>query len=715
MARGAFSKGLHVFKERELSQVNQSGSNGDLFEYIIAPKDKDGRTNAPRSSPREKGSPVFRDNQEISGFSPRSYGVTRNQLQDSHSRSSVSTHEIDSFGMESTFDEGFHTAHDLQSMQDHRQGTPPNSSHKRYHQSPSYSMHGDVGMVDSDSLERPSLDQTAQSYGVNQAPILIAKGPGDNSTSKYGGSSTLSFTNTVPYDGIVSSASNLDQLGALNSGKDSKSKKGKEKKVKKNKFSPNSTAISAISENQLYSGLSDMHTGLFLSTLNTNRATTPPPKAAKLKGFPTELPPRPTQRSPMPIRVTAEARAQFVARKQDERLALERRLAQPHLVRRSLPASKTFSGISLFKNLTFNGWVAIGLIQFGFLSTAVCVGAIITVESTSKSGPVDLSVPMIWWLVLSILLLCVGISIFVVLRVRGILHNPQPGFRRRVGSREIVDGHLGRRGDVENTTHGQRSFEMVSGAHITRREAFTSFDTPQSVQNAYTEVLRPNNMEIFRRVPNSHHGFEQVPTYGARGGLPYEAPPMNNSPEIGNYRPTAVIPATPLTPLPQAVLSPITFRDFNDCPTHQYTPSKSSGGHSVNAPTQDVNFTPTGMPSWNSVRSRDSLVAAAPHRDLAMKTLLGESPVPEVSSSIISQSIITSQYFGEPLLTSIYCSPQLAISRTSGTASKAASNLQHHHKLLYIHTCHRPILYVVLLRDCSKHGLWARLHPAVLA
>ncbi|KAJ8069923.1 hypothetical protein OCU04_000332 [Sclerotinia nivalis] len=634
MARGAFSKSLSVFKEKELTQVNQSSSNGDLFEYLIAPKDKGGQLNTSANSPMEKDSPIFTDNQGTSVFSPHPYDITRNQLHGSHSRGlSGSTNDMDSFEMESTYDDGFHTANEIQSMQHRREGTPPNSSiaYNEYHQSPSYSMRHDTLITGPASVQQPSANQQVQSCSTHQAPVLIAKGPGDNATPRFRGSSTLSFTNTVPYNVMTVPESNVDQLGVLTGEKDSKSKKSKEKKTKKSKFSPNSTAVSAISENQLYSGLSDMHTGLFLSTYNGNRASTPRPKDAKSTAFPTELPQRPAARPSLPIRVTAEARAQFAARKQDERLALERRLAEPHLVRRTVSSNNNW-GISFFQGLTSNCWVAFAVTQFGLLSTAVSVGVVVTIRSTSnQSSTSNISVVVIWWLVLSVILLCVGGTTFGIMIFRGSAYHPRAGFRRRAGSREIVDGSIGR-GDLESGHHGQRSFEMVPGANIIRQEALSTFDNPQRVQNSYTEVLRPN-MEIFQRVPNAHHGFEQVPTYGTGEGPHYE-PPRLNSPEIENYGYMVANPATPLTPLPQAVLKPVTPRNINDFSVHHYTPSKLSEPHSANASMPDEAYGTMGIPSWTSVRSRDSLVAAAPHRDLAMKSLLGETTAPETSLGI---------------------------------------------------------------------------------
>ncbi|KAF7879036.1 hypothetical protein EAF04_000236 [Stromatinia cepivora] len=597
MARGAFSKSLSVFKEKELTQVNQSSSNGDLFEYLIAPKDKGGQLNTSGSSPMEKDSPIFTDSQVTSVFSPHPYDITRNQLHDSHSRGlSGSTNDMDSFEMESTYDHGFHTAKEIQSMQHRREGTPPNSSvpYNEYHQSPSYSMRHDTRIAGPPSVQQPSADQQVQSYGTHQAPVLIAKGPSDNAIPRFRGSSTLSFTNTVPYNAMTVPESNMDQLGVLTSGKDSKSKDSKEKKTKKS---------------------NDMHTGLFLSTYNGNRASTPRPKATKSTGFPTELPPRPAPRPPLPIRVTAEARAQFAARKQDERLALERRLAEPHLVRRTVSANNNW-GISFFQGFTSNCWVAFAVTQFGLLSTAVSVGVVVAIKSTAnQSYTGNISVVVIWWLVLSVILLCVGGAAFGVMIFRGSAYHPRAGFRRRTGSREIVDGSIGR-GDLESGHHGQRSFEMVPGANIIRQEALVDF--------RYSST-----------VPNDHHGFEQVPTYGTGEGLHYE-PPRINSAEIENYGYIVVNPATPLTPLPQAVLKPVTprNRNINDFSVHHYTPSKLSEPHSASASMPDEAYGTMGIPSWTSVRSRDSLVAAAPHRDLAMKSLLGETTAPETSLDI---------------------------------------------------------------------------------
>ncbi|KAF7919463.1 uncharacterized protein EAE98_009303 [Botrytis deweyae] len=590
MARGAFSKGLNVFKEKELTQGNQSLSNADLSEYLIPSKDKDGRGSLDENYQMVKGSPSLNRSQDTAAFAPRLYGITRNQLPDSHSRGlSACTNDMDSFGMESTYDDGLHTAKENQSS----------------------------------AIQR--------SYDHDQKPTLIAKGSGDNAAPVFEASSTSPFKNTIPYGGKAI-PENLDQLGALTSPKDTSSKKGKDKKSKKSKFSPNSTAVSAVSEDELYSGLSDMHMGLFLSTYNGKRATPSPAKVTKSTSFPTELPPRPTPRPPLPIRVTAEARAQFAARKQDERLALERRLAEPHLVRRSLPINNK-GGIGFFSNLTTSCWVTVGVTQFGMLSTAVCVGVIIAIKNANnKPGPYNISVPVIWWLVLSVLLLCVGASTFVVMLIRGIAHNPQVGVRRPNGSRDIVDSNLRSRGDLESGIPGPQSFEMVPIAHTPRQGEFPSFATPQTVQNSYTEVMRPN-LDTFRQVPNTNHGFEQVPLYGVRGGSDYQSPIMINE-YIGNYNYSPVVAESPLTPLPQAILSPGLSRQADDFSTVYHTPSKPSGSRPVNVLTPDAPFIPTGMSARTSVRSRDSLVAAATHRDLAMRTLMGESPAPETSLDI---------------------------------------------------------------------------------
>ncbi|KAF7958438.1 hypothetical protein EAE96_001986 [Botrytis aclada] len=593
MARGAFSKGLNVFKEKELTQGNQSLSNADLSEYLIPSKDKDGRGSPTESNKMMTNSSSLTRSQDIATFAPRFHGITRNQLPDSHSRGlSANTNDMDSFGMESTYDDGLHTGKDNRST-------------------------------------AAGLPATQRSYDHGQNPTLTAKGSSDNAAPVFEPSSTLSFTNTVPYGGKAITE-NMDQLGALTSPKNTSSKKGKDKKSKRSKFSPNSTAVSAVSEDELYSGLSDMHMGLFLSTYNGKRASPSPPKVNNSTRFPTKLPPRPTPRPPLPIRVTAEARAQFAARKQDERLALERRLAEPHLVRCSAPGNQK-GGFEGFNNLTSNCWATIVVTQFGMVSTAICVGVIIAIKN-NKSGPFNISVPVIWWLVLSVLLLCVGAATFVVILVRGIAHNPQVGFRRPAGSRDIADSNLRSRGDLESGIHGPQSFEMVPIARTPRQEAFPSFATPQTVQNSYTEVLRPN-ADMSRQFPNANHGFEQVPVYGAGGGPNYQSPRMINA-HAENYNYTPVVAESPLTPLPQAILSPGFSRQADYFSAIHHTPSKPSGSRLVNASTPDAPFTPTEMPSRTSVRSRDSLVATATHRNLAMRTLMGESPIPETSLDI---------------------------------------------------------------------------------
>ncbi|KAM0129731.1 hypothetical protein ACHAO1_008332 [Botrytis cinerea] len=627
MARGAFSKGLNVFKEKELTQGNQSLSNADLSEYLIPSNDKDGRGSPTEISQMVKSSPSLTRSQDNSTFSPRPYAITRNQLPDSHSRGlSTYTNDMDSFGMESTYGDGLHTTKENQYSSHHREGTPPNNPTvcNDFCQPHSYSDRGDATMAGPSATQQP--------YGHYQNPTLIAKGPGDNTAPVFARSNALSFANKVPYSGKAIPESSLDQLGALTSPKGNSSKKGKDKKPKRSKFSPNSTAVSAVSEDELYSGLSDMHMGLFLSTYNGRRASPSPPKAAKSTNFPTELPPRPTPRPPLPIRVTAEARAQFAARKQDERLALERRLAEPHLVRRSVPNNNKGS-IGFFNNLTSNSWVAVGATQFGIVSTAVCVGVIIAVKSTNdKPGPFIISVPVIWWLVLSVLLLLVGSSTFIVMLVRGVAHKPQVGSRRPTGSRDIADGNLRTRGDLESGIPGPQSFEMVPVAHTPRQGTFPSFATPETVQNSYAEVLKPN-ADMSRQVPNANYGFEQVPVYGARGGPDFQFPRMINS-DHEDYNYTPAVAESPLTPLPQAIFSPGFSRQADYFTTNHHTPSKPSGFRPVNVSTPDSPFTPTGMPARTSVRSRDSLVAAATHRDLAMRTLMGESPVQENSLDI---------------------------------------------------------------------------------
>ncbi|KAK6615144.1 hypothetical protein H4I95_00296 [Botrytis cinerea] len=558
MARGAFSKGLNVFKEKELTQGNQSLSNADLSEYLIPSNDKDGRGSPTEISQMVKSSPSLTRSQDNSTFSPRPYAITRNQLPDSHSRGlSTYTNDMDSFGMESTYGDGLHTTKENQYSSHHREGTPPNNPTvcNDFCQPHSYSDRGDATMAGPSATQQP--------YGHYQNPTLIAKGPGDNTAH-----------------GKAIPESSLDQLGALTSPKGNSSKKGKDKKPKRSKFSPNSTAVSAVSEDELYSGLSDMHMGLFLSTYNGRRASPSPPKAAKSTNFPTELPPRPTPRPP-------------------------------------------------FRS----DWVAVGATQFGIVSTAVCVGVIIAVKSTNdKPGPFIISVPVIWWLVLSVLLLLVGSSTFIVMLVRGVAHKPQVGSRRPTGSRDIADGNLRTRGDLESGIPGPQSFEMVPVAHTPRQGTFPSFATPETVQNSYAEVLKPN-ADMSRQVPNANYGFEQVPVYGARGGPDFQFPRMINS-DHEDYNYTPAVAESPLTPLPQAIFSPGFSRQADYFTTNHHTPSKPSGFRPVNVSTPDSPFTPTGMPARTSVRSRDSLVAAATHRDLAMRTLMGESPVQENSLDI---------------------------------------------------------------------------------
>ncbi|KAI9640823.1 hypothetical protein NHQ30_010664 [Ciborinia camelliae] len=631
MARGAFSKGLDHFKQRELIQGNAS-SNGDLFQYLITPGDNS-EVSKTSSSPIETSSSGFLDSQKASAFSPHNYDITRNQLQDSHSRGlSVSTNELDTYA-----NDDFHTANEIPS-QNRRGDTPPNiRMHDDYNQSPSYSVRGGTKAA---KMGSPTIAEP-RAHQVGQLPVLVAKGPGSNTTPNFTNSSIISFTNTVPYNAVVSSDNNAPQLRALSSSKAAALGSTK-KKHKNRKFSPDATNVSAISENSLYSGLSDMHTGLFLSTYNgCQQSSTVRTNVAKSKAFPAELPPRPAQRDPLPIRVTAEARAQFTARKQEQRLAMERRLAEPHLVRR-LPPNDKWS-LEFLKRLSSNCWVAIGVTQFSILSTTACIGVMIGIKSASTQfSPTVISVPVIWWFVLSVLLMAAGGAAFVTMFVRRNVRQPQ-GFRRRVGSREIVDGSLGRNAnaDLEGGLHVPRSFEMLSGAHIPRQQAFSVFDTPQRVQPPLAGAVRPT-LKKFQRGPTDHHGFTKIPVHGI-GERSYFQPRMQN-PEADNAGFIVASPTTPLTPLPQAVLNPTTPRHVNDFAANDYeSPNDINRLPPIGLAITDaqaIAATPKAplrrpIPERStSARSRESLLVAAVHREQAMKSLLGESDVPETTLDI---------------------------------------------------------------------------------
>ncbi|RAL63256.1 hypothetical protein DID88_004333 [Monilinia fructigena] len=216
MARGSSSKGPDTFRNRELIQESLH-SNRDLFDLLISSQDED--TRSVDNSSKDKSSPAFTDTHHTPAFLPQSYGLTRSQLVSNHS-----ANDTDSFAFESTY-ERYHTARDLQGTQQDRGGTPPNVSANYYHQSPSYSIRGDTS-------------------GAYSTPVLVAKGPGSNAARAFGGSSTISFT--IPCNRH-------------------ESEKGEEEEVK---FSPNSTATSAVSDNQLYSGLNDAQVGFYMSTYN---------------------------------------------------------------------------------------------------------------------------------------------------------------------------------------------------------------------------------------------------------------------------------------------------------------------------------------------------------------------------------------------------------------------------------------------------------------
>ncbi|QSZ30265.1 hypothetical protein DSL72_004787 [Monilinia vaccinii-corymbosi] len=624
-AQGVFPRGGTSFKDR---LQGSSPSKGDFFELSSSPQDNHGMSI--NNFPVEYNSSTFTGNHQTPTFIPRSHGLTRNQLMDSHSRAtSGGIDDPDSFAFESTY-EGYHTAEDIREIQRNRGGTPPNRSFNYYHQSPSYSMRGDT------SVSPPSPQ------------VLVAKGPGSNAAGTLKGSSTISFSNKFPSGAQVSNDTNemLSSRGSTKAKNLIPIKKDK-KKEKRFKFSPNSTAVSAVSDNRLYSGLNDAQLGFYMSTYNGGEPSNfHRPKVSKNRGFPKELPPRPAPREPQPVRVTAEARAQYIARKENQRLEMERRLAVPHLIRRAPPVS-TVWGAS-FKLLTRNAWIFVVIAAFGLLSMVACLAAIITLKNVGEKSPgyLLISVPMIWWLVISAVVLCGGVVGFVVVRVPATRQRPNIGFRHRVGPREIMDGSLGRGGGLGSGFNGQ-SFEMVSGSRLQRlpphgttngspaprREALSSFNTPKIAQNTNTEVQRQNLGES-ERGPVESHGFNQVHVRGAGEESYFER--MAHSPEAGEPNHTGFIaasPVTPLTPLSKAVLIPTAPRNGNDFLVSHYRHSSRSYVPFSN-PASDVPEDPGAASTRISSRSRDSLIAAAPHREQALKSLLGETPAPDTALGI---------------------------------------------------------------------------------
>lgn len=622
MARGSSSKGPGTIRNRE--QVQESlDSDGDLFELLISSQDEDKRS--VDNSPKDKSSPTFTGTHHTSAFLPQSYSLTRNQLMNNHSRyESETTHDTDSFAFESTY-ERYHTARELQGTQHIRGGTPPTMSANYYHQSPSYSIRGDTS-------------------GAYSNPALVAKGPGSNAARTFGGSSTISFTNTLP-SGTRVVNDDANNLSSVNHPKATNLKTGKKEKKKKSKFSPNSTTASAVSDNQLYSGLNDAQLGFYMSTYNGGEPSNfHPIKVAKTREFPKDLPPR-----PQPVRVTAEARAQYNARKEDQRLALERRLAVPHLIRRSPPVGTGLC--ESFKLLTRNAWILVVVASFGLLSMVICFAVIVTIKNVGDNPSENpISIPIIWWLVASVLVFCGGIVAFVVLRVCKTPQRSEIGFRNRIGPNEIIDGSLRHGGDLESGFNGQ-SFEMVSGSRLPRygrsgttngspaprQETLSSFDSPNTVQNAHEEDPR-QIVGRFERVPIASDGFDAVPVHGT-GEESYFGRRLHSSGKTDDAGFMAKSPATPLTPLPQAVLSPTIPRNINDFSiSHYRTPSRPCAPIGIPTPDiPDIPEDPEAVSTRVSTRSRDSLIAAGAHRNRALKSLLGETPAPDVSSGSSNQ------------------------------------------------------------------------------
>ncbi|KAB8302442.1 hypothetical protein EYC80_005852 [Monilinia laxa] len=660
MARGSSSKGPGTFRNRELIQESLH-SNGDMFDLSISSQNEYIRS--VDNSPKDRSSPEFTGTHHTSAFLPQSYGLTRSQLMNNHS-----ANDTDSFAFEGTY-ERYHTARDLQGTQQNRSGTPPTVSANYYHESPSYSIRGDTS-------------------GAYSTPVLVAKGPGSNAARAFGGSSTISFTNTV-LTGMRVVNDNTDMLSSVNCPKATNLMHEKKEKKKKSKFSPNSTATSAVSDNQLYSGLNDAQLGFYMSTYNGGEPSNfHRPKVAKTRGFPKELPPR-----PQPVRVTAEARAQYNARKEDQRLARERRLAVPHLIRRSSPVSNGW-GKSL-ELLTRNAWILVVVASFGLLSMVICSAVIITIKSVGeKSSEHSISVPIIWWLATSALIFCGGIVSFVVLRVRSTPRRSEIGFRNRVGPNEIIDGTLRHGGELESGFNGQ-SFEMVSGSHLPRygrfgttngspaprQEALSSFDTPKTVQDVHQEVPH-RNFGRLERVPIASYDFKAAPIRGT-GEESYFGGRFQSSGESDHTGFMANRPGTPLTPLPQAVLSPTTPRYINNFSVSHYrTPSRPCAPISIPTPgIPDIPEDPEAVSMRVSTRSRDSLVAAGPHRDQALKSLLGETPAPDEILGITNIYDGNRQSIGSApsSLTSTYSFVPSPLKRveTEGPLAKLEKSLTH--------------------------------------
>ncbi|KAA8576737.1 hypothetical protein EYC84_006805 [Monilinia fructicola] len=542
--------------------------------------------------------------------------------------------------------ERYHTARELQGTQHIRGGTPPTMSANYYHQSPSYSIRGDTS-------------------GAYSNPALVAKGPGSNAARTFGGSSTISFTNTLPSGTRVvnDDANNLSSVNHPKATNLKTGEKGEEEEVQV--LAKFYYCFCCIGQPAI---------------LGLERCT--------IRFLHVDL-----QWRPQPVRVTAEARAQYNARKEDQRLALERRLAVPHLIRRSPPVGTGLC--ESFKLLTRNAWILVVVASFGLLSMVICFAVIVTIKNVGDNPSENpISIPIIWWLVASVLVFCGGIVAFVVLRVCKTPQRSEIGFRNRIGPNEIIDGSLRHGGDLESGFNGQ-SFEMVSGSRLPRygrsgttngspaprQETLSSFDSPNTVQNAHEEDPR-QIVGRFERVPIASDGFDAVPVHGT-GEESYFGRRLHSSGKTDDAGFMAKSPATPLTPLPQAVLSPTIPRNINDFSiSHYRTPSRPCAPIGIPTPDiPDIPEDPEAVSTRVSTRSRDSLIAAGAHRNRALKSLLGETPAPDEILGITDIYDGNRQSVGSaaPSLTSTYSFVPSPLKRveTEGPLARLEKSLTH--------------------------------------
>lgn len=536
-------------QQREL--LKQTTSTKDLFEPLVTMGGNEGKNPTSSTSTRDD-----------LPFTPRTFGLTRNVLDDSFARgSSGFTDDLDSF--EDTIDE-FHTTNDIVIS------TPTNKPKlNEYHASPSYSLRNNAH-----NAGRSHTAGSARTEGLQVNP----KRP-------FGGSSTISFTNTAPYNGATALAIGQNLPRTPKDKHPFMPKKGKVSKAKMEPFSPTSTAISTMSDKEFYSGLSDMQMGFYMSTYSAaDPANMPKPMVLKKDQFPDELPPR---RS-IPLRVSAATHARYRARKEDQRLEEERRLAVPHLVQRAPPECNWWTlNEAFFRRITCGGRCLLLTAQFGLLSLVACISVIATARRVGVDSPYRMiSVPIIWWLSLTLITLGVVIAASLTMYVRGNARRIRLGFRQPLGIQRSNHGMNRRLGDLESGISGQNTFELVPGARLPHRANLVGG------LNTYG--------------PPAHHlGNENIYTEGFQHRL-------GDLPEENDAFQSLESPVTPLTPLPQAVLSPIVPR---------YAP-----GFYEN---------PTSTPTKTSTRSHDSIMEAAAHRNKALRTLLGEEE-PEVSFQLFS-------------------------------------------------------------------------------